>query len=222
MIVKTNFGIDINLLQEAAQHLPVGDFRVPLNNPTGNFFYDPWILKEEFVGTVWEKIYNSLPVPKGEARLIKLNGGDAYISHADVDDRYHLNITGIKSYLIDLDNNVMHKTPADGVWYNMDAGRRHTAVNFGNRPRYQLVVRHLLNSSEIKDSVYVTIQTVNGVDKDDARFIFDDVLSPWLNYANKLGNINNFSYVDNIVKFNISQNSLNEFKEILPKEFVLE
>lgn len=222
MLVKTKFSINVNLLEEAAKQIPDDEFRVPLNVPTGNFFYDPWNLKQEFIGTVWEKIYNSLSVPKGEARIIKLNGGEAYISHADIDDRYHLNISGFKSYLIDLDNDVMHETIPDGIWYNMDAGRRHTAVNFGNRIRYQLVIRHLLTNTEIKNPIKVVIRSRCNIDKDDARFIFDDRVSPWLNSANKLGIINNFSYVDNIINFNISENVLESFKEILPKEFILE
>lgn len=221
MLAKTNFNIDVSLLDEAIAQLPDGDFRVPINKPTGNFFYDPWELKPEFIGTIWEKIYNTLPVPKGEARIIKLNGGDSYISHADIDDRYHLNIAGLKSFLVDLDNNIMHETIKDGIWYTMNAGRRHTAVNFGNRIRYQLVVRHLLNNSEILDPVNVTIISKEGIDKDDARFIFDDVISPWLNFANKLGNINNFSYSNNIINFNISKKELHNLKEILPKEFIL-
>ena len=52
-------------------------------------------------------------------------------------------------------------------------------------------------------------------------YIFDNTLSPWLNQANKLGYINNFSYSPIAVKFNIEKNKLDLFKSILPAEFIL-
>jgi hypothetical protein len=219
MINITTFGVSLKIIEEAQQNIPSDDFKFCLNNPTGNFFYDPWQLNEELIGTVWETIYNSLPVEKGEARLIKLEGGKSYISHADIDDRYHLNISGVKCYLIDLDNLKMHPLVADGVWYNMDAGRRHTASNFGNRTRYQLVIRHLLKRNDISNPVKVTVVPAEDLNPDSARFIFDDVISPWLNSANKLGTISEFSYNENHVSFITSDVILESFKSFLPKEF---
>jgi hypothetical protein len=56
---------------------------------------------------------------------------------------------------------------------------------------------------------------------DDARFIFDNTLSPWLNAANKNGFINDFDYSPVGVKFNIEKNKLDLFKSIIPAEFKL-
>ena len=121
MITETSYTVDPSLFQEACYSLPKHGMKTAINEPTGNFFYDPWILKTEYKGTVWETLYNSLPVTKGEARIIILDPNQCYQIHADIDDRYHLNILGEKCYLIDLDDNIMHFLKTDGIWYNMDA-----------------------------------------------------------------------------------------------------
>ena len=220
MLSKTNYTVDISVFQEACNQLPCRDMKTTINQPTGNFFYDTWELKEEFKGTVWETLYNSLPVTKGEARIIILDPAHCYQTHADIDDRYHLNILGEACYLIDLVKEQMHGLKQDGVWYDMNAGLLHTATNFGRRARVQLVVRHLLKKNQLLEPVEITLSsTVSNTD--DARFVFDNTLSPWLNKANKSGHINNFSYSPTVVNFNIEKNKLDLFKSILPAEFML-
>lgn len=219
MIYKTEFGVPLTLIKQASMMIPSDDFKFCLNEPTGNFFYDPWKLKTELKGTVWEEIYNSLPTQKGEAILIRLTGGESYISHADIDDRWHLNIAGTKCFLTDLDELKMYPLVQDGIWYNMDAGKRHTASNFGNRIRYQLVVRHLLKKNNIVDPIKMTIKSKDGVDPNDARFLFDDIISPWLNYANKSGTITDFSYINGVVVVSITPTIFKLFEMMLPEEF---
>jgi hypothetical protein len=220
MLSKTNYTVDVSLFQEACNRLPSQDMKTTINRPTGNFFYDPWVLKDEFKGTVWETLYNSLPVSKGEARIIVLKSNQCYQIHADIDDRYHLTIQSEACYLMDLVHEQMYPLKQDGIWYNMDAGLLHTATNFGRRDRIQLVVRHLLKQNELADPVPVSLATT--IDNaDDARFMFDNTLSPWFNKANKLGYIANFSYSSIFVKFDIDQNKLDLLKNILPSEFKL-
>jgi hypothetical protein len=192
--------------------------KTTINQPTGNFFYDPWVLKAEYVGTVWETLYNSLPAVKGEARIIILDPNQCYQIHADIDDRYHLNILGEECYLMDLVREQMYRLEQDGIWYNMDAGLLHTATNFGRRARVQLVVRHLLKSNKLIDPVEVSVSTTIS-NTDDSRFLFDSHVSPWLNEANKLGFINNFSYTPISVKFNLERSKLESLKNMLPNEF---
>jgi hypothetical protein len=194
--------------------------RTTINQPTGDFFYDPWVIKEEYKGTVWETIYNSLPISKGEARIIILDPKQCYQIHADIDDRYHLNILGENCYLIDLVRETMHPLTQDGIWYNMDASFLHTATNFGRRARVQVVVRHLLKKNKLKNPVAVSIAT-NLDNANHARHLFDNTLSPWLNEANKAGIINNFNYSPIGVKFNLEQDKLEYLKHILPEEFIL-
>jgi hypothetical protein len=122
--------------------------------------------------------------------------------------------------LIDLDDNIMHFLKTDGIWYNMDAGILHTATNFGRRARVQLVVRQLLNRNKLKNPVSVALATTIQ-NPDDARFIFDNTLSPWFNLANKQGRICNFSYSSLLVKFDIENDMLDVLKNILPSEFKL-
>jgi hypothetical protein len=220
MLSKTNYSVDVSLLQEPCFRSANEEMRTTINRPTGDFFYDPWILKDEYKGTAWETLYNSLPVSKGEARIIILKSNQCYQIHADIDDRYHLNILGEECYLIDLVREQMFPLKQDGIWYNMDAGFLHTATNFGRRARTQLVVRHLLRKNNLVEPIEVAVSTTIS-NADDARFIFDNTLSPWLNEANKLGFINNFSYSQVGVKFNIEKNKLDSLKHILSPEFVL-
>lgn len=218
MLTNTNYTVDPKLLQEACSQLPEQGMKTTINQPTGNFFYDPWILKAEFVGTIWETLYNSLPVNKGEARIIILDPARCYQRHADIDDRYHLNILGEECYLIDLVREQMFPLNQDGIWYNMDAGVLHTATNFGRRARVQLVVRQLLKQNKLTDPVDIALSTTIS-NTDDARFIFDNTMSTWFNEANKLGFINGFEHSAITIKFNIEQDKLESFKRILPEEF---
>lgn len=218
MLSKTNYTVDTSLFQEACCSLPSQDMKTTINEPTGNFFYDPWIIKDEYKGTVWETLYNSLPVSKGEARIIILDPARCYQRHADIDDRYHLNILGEECYLIDLVREQMFPLNQDGTWYNMDAGFLHTATNFGRCARIQLVVRHLLKQNKLVDPVEVYLSTTIS-NTDDARFLFDNHLSPWFNEANKLGFINNFANKSVGVTFNLERSKLESLKNMLPAEF---
>jgi len=221
MLTSTNYTVNSKLFQEALTLLPEEGMKTTINQPTGDFFYDPWVLKDEYKGTVWETLYNSLPAVKGEARIIILDPGHAYQSHADIDDRYHLNILGDECFLIDLVREQMHKLSQDGVWYDMDAGYHHTAANFGRLARVQLVIRKLLKRNNIEDPVAVTIKTKMG-NLDHARYVFDNTISPWLNAANKNGYISDFQYSLSEVKFNIVSHQLEYLKNYLPEEFILE
>ena len=220
MLTSTNYTVDTNLFQEALTQLPEGEMKTTINQPTGNFFYDPWVLKDEYKGTVWETLYNSLPVTKGESRIIILDPGHSYTAHADIDDRYHLNILGDESFLIDLMREQMYKLSQDGIWYDMDAGFLHTAANFGRRARVQLVVRKLLKKNKLVNPVEVALTTTMS-NEGHARYLFDSTISIWLNEANKLGYVTNFSYSSPFVKFDLEQDKIESLKNILPEEFKL-
>ena len=221
MITLTQYKIPKTLITEALTEIPHFDFRFTINEPAGDFFYDPWKLKSEFQNTIWQKLYDSLPVNKGEARIIKLEAGTCYASHADADDRYHLNLSGNKCYMIDLDSKEFYPLIADGSWYEMDAGRRHTAANFGNKFRYQLVVRKLLVRSALKNLINITFKIKELVDLEDARFIFDDVISPWISKVNKQGQMNDFKFQNGIVSFSIDPSLKQELEKLIPVEFEL-
>ena len=219
MLEPTNYTVPQELLQEAIASIPNIDSRLALNQPTGKFFNDPWEIKPEFKGTVWETILNILDEPKGEARLIKLVQGESYPSHADIDDRWHLALTGNNSYLIDLEKRVMHQTDKNGIWYSMNAGIRHTAANFGSEDRIQLVVRKLLPAPNIQNPVDVSITLKTVVE--DRRFIFDDVISPWLNYAYKKGIVDNFKGEDLIATMIVESDYVKELEDLTKEHFVL-
>jgi hypothetical protein len=219
MLRKLPYTVSLKMIEQALNDLPSDNFRYTINEPNGNFFYNEWQLKSIFIDTVWESIYNSIPFPKGEARIIKLASSESYVSHSDIDDRYHLNLSGIKSFLIDLDNKILHQLNPDGQWYEMNAGIRHTAVNFGNRDRFQLVIRKPLITGNFKNPISISLTLAPGVDKEDARFLFDDIISPWLNKINKLGKMKNFNSKNGTVSFIIDYLEFVDLQNILPKEF---
>jgi hypothetical protein len=208
----------MSLLQEAISQIPNFERRLDLTKPTGDFFYDKWVVVDEFKNTVWERILETLPVNFGQARLMRLAPGEAYYSHADMDDRYHLNLIGERAYLVDLDNQKMYPTVPDGHWYLMDAGLRHSAVNFSNKDRIQLVIRNLLTHGTIKNPVNIQLGLINP--QTDFRYVFDDVFSQWLNRHDKLGVIDEFKLVnEHTVSFITEEFLVKELQKMCPNNF---
>lgn len=209
MIHPTEHVVSKELLDSAYSSLPSVEFKFSLNEPTGKFFYDSWKIKEQFKDTVWEDILNSLSVGNiGEARLINLDIERCYTMHADIDDRWHLSFKHSDSYLIDLENKKMHQ-PKPGVWYSMNAGLLHSAVNFGDAARYQLVVRQLLINHKLVEPVNVkmTVKTPPA----NYRYILDSCISPILNALCKNKQLSNFNHVgDKYLEFTIERNSIPE------------
>lgn len=217
MINQIGYSISPSQLQEACNTLPDIDFKFTLNTPTGNFFYDPWELKPEFKNTVWEEIFNSLPGDKGEARLIKLAPGTCYWAHADIDDRWHLSLINELSFLAELKSQKLHTTEL-GVWYEMNAGLLHSAVNFGEVDRVQLVVRKLLTPGTFKESTNIKIMMPSLVN---ARYLFDQLYSPWLNYANRIGIIRDFSATSDSVSFNLNTEFVSDLEKLNDGNFTV-
>lgn len=208
MIKKTEFLVDPKLIDSARTlflSTQTHEDKITINKPTGRFFYDAWTIRDEYKNTIWHKILDTLQVDVGEARLIKLKPGTCYLSHADIDDRYHLNICGKLSYLVDLETSTLHQTHETGIWYSMNAGLRHSAVNFGEHDRIQLVVRQLLKNTIIQNPIHVTITEKTVDPTKNSRYVFDDLLSPWLNSACKNKHIANFSAKSNTIEFDIDR-----------------
>lgn len=201
MIQNTKYTVSLDDIAGAMGDVyDIGKFDI--SEQTGSFFYDPWQLKPEFLGTAWETIWNSLPEPKGQGRIIILESPSCYTSHADIDNRWHLNLCGDEAYLIDLEKEEMFKTVLDGKWYDMDAGVPHTAMNIGAEIRAQLVVRKLLPKNIINDPQHVRITGVEG----NIRYEFDKHLSPWLNRAaNNTKIISNVKVVKQGIEFDIEK-----------------
>ncbi len=223
MLVKTNHSVPLHLLKTAREEFNFSEFRTSINKPTGNFFYDPWEIKDEFKNTIWEQLLDTLPYTVGEARVINLKMGTCYQSHSDIDDRYHLNIQGDISYLVNLDTDTMHRVNNDGFWYDLDAGFRHSAVNFGVEYRLQLVVRKLLLKNVVSNPINIIIKSpLSNVDR--TRFLFDNHLSGVLNKYNKNNVINNFSpAVDGLsVSMTIDSDYISELESLLPPNFYIE
>ena len=219
MLTKTQFQLPKELFDEAFAQImnlsqfPGGERRIILNQPTGNFFYDAWQIKDEYKNTVWQRVLDTLPFEKGEARLMKLDQETCYTLHADIDDRWHLNLSGNNCFLVDLDTHKLHPTEKDYTWWNMDAGRVHSAINFGSHVRYQLVIRQLLLHGDIDNPVNVKI-TPNNIPADIFRYNFDQIYSPWLNYKSKEGQIANFRFDDTGIYFTVDNQHVDHIKNL--------
>jgi hypothetical protein len=194
--------------------LPILDLpKTKLNNPTGDFFYDAWQLKDEFKKPAIVDLFTQLG-SVGEARIIVLEPGESYCAHADIDDRYHLTLQGEHSYLYDLKNLKMYPTEADNTVYLMDAGRIHSAANLGYKSRIQLVVRKLLNKVELKDPCSVKI-IVNDPPYN-LRYLFDHSFSIVLNRLNKQGCMNKFKKISETeISFEIERTHLPQVNKLV-------
>lgn len=189
--------------------------RCAINQPTGHLLYDPYEIKQEWVGTEFERLAEEMPVVVSEIRLMKLDPGAVYRSHADIDDRVHLNLqSNEQCYLIDLDNQNMYPIVADNELYIMDGSYLHTAVNFGSSPRIQLVMRIPLIKHNNPTFINATIKFVNP--PHNLRYIIDQYVSPWLNRYVKykmLGYFENTTPVE--FKLKLDQTALDHILSIL-------
>lgn len=213
MIQQTRYKLKKEILEEISKIEQNG--KTSINDPTGNFFYDPWTIKPEFRNTALEYALSVLPGPIGEARLITLKSGTCYFSHSDIDDRYHLNITGDCAALINLETAQSWFLDNNGVWYDMDASYLHSAANYGQYDRTQLVVRKLLNNAKLTAPVCVKITPAGN----NPRYVFDNTLSPWLNKLNKKELINEFSVNIDGVSFCIDCSAVKQLVDIIPNDF---
>ena len=218
MVTEQRWQCPSGLIEQALAEHPVTDEVVVLNEHTGDFFYDTWNIKNEYKGTPWERILMSLPAPIGEARIITLAPGESYQSHADIDNRWHLNLTGEQCFLIDLESETMFKCQQDNSWYFMLTDRLHTACNFGSVPRLQLVVRELLRKSlSPSNLIPVTIKPIDPAP--DTRYKFDNIFSAWLNRVNQEYNMSDFNFSGSDVTFKLESELISELDALNTEDF---
>jgi hypothetical protein len=218
MITKQIWVCPEGLIDQALKEHPVSGEDTVLNEPTGDFFYDRWELKESYKDTIWQQVLDTMPMSIGQARIIKLAPGESYMAHADIDNRWHLNLTGEQAYLIDLDNKVMHKCTRDNRWAYMDASRIHAATNYGSIPRLQLVVREPLKRSRQPVDL-VSIGMEPAYEQHDFRYKFDKQFSPFLNCANQKYKLSDFAHTTFCLTFKLERELFDEFKQLLTPEF---
>jgi hypothetical protein len=200
MINKMNVAVPEEYFQEAKDNIPLIDFKLTLNYPTGDFFYSPWKIKDEYAGTVWERLLSTLPGNVGEARLIRLDTKNCYPVHADIDNRWHYTFHSINSYLIDVDTKTLYDLEP-GFWYYMDAGKMHSAVNMDCDARVSLVVRELLPDFQLTRPKNIRI--VPDTSLYNFRFLFDQYYSKLLNGLQTKRLLTSFSVDGSVVSFQV-------------------
>ena len=207
-VIRTK--INYKEIYNLVKNLPTG--KNVLTKPRGDFFYDPHILDEQYKGTEIEKVLDLIPM-QGEARVIVMEPGQSYSAHADVDDRWHLTLDADESYLVDLKNEKMYKSIADGTLYLMDSGRLHTASNYGYKPRYQLVIRKRLKGRHLNNPVFFNLTLIDP--PYNARYLFDKSFSILLNRLEKEEQITNFKKIsDKEIEFVIENEQITKIKEL--------
>lgn len=217
MITKQLWQCPPGLIEQALKEHPITGSTV-LNEPTGDFFYDTWKIKDLYKDTIWQKVLDSMPMSIGQARIIKMEPGESYMAHADIDNRWHLNLTGEQAYLIDLDNRAMYECTRDNHWAYMDASRIHAATNYGSVPRLQLVVREPLRRSR-QPVALVSVSMEPAYEQHDFRYKFDKIFSPFLNRANQKYKLADFAHETFTLSFKLEQELLDEFKQLITPEF---
>jgi len=218
MITKLLWQCPAELIEQALKECPIPAEASVLNEPTGDFFYDEWKIKDLFKNTLWKDVLDTLPCTIGQARIIKLEPGESYMAHADIDNRWHLNLTGEQAFLVDLDNKIMHECIRDNHWSYMDAGRIHAATNYGSIPRLQLVVREPLQRNRQTIDL-VSIQMEPAYEQYDFRYKFDKIFSPFLNRANQKYKLSDFAHTTSSLTFKLERELLDEFKQLITPEF---
>jgi hypothetical protein len=217
MITKQTWTCPEGLIEQALKEHPITG-SVVLNESTGDFFYDKWQIKDLYKDTLWQQVIDSLPMTVGQARIIKIEPGESYMAHADIDNRWHLNLTGEQAYLIDLDEKIMYECERDNRWAYMDASRIHAATNYGSIPRLQLVVREpLRRSREPIDLVRISMEPA--YEQHDFRYKFDKIFSPFLNRANQKYKLSDFAHATSSLTFKLERELLEEFEKLVTSEF---
>lgn len=188
--------------------------KLDIMEPTGNFFYDPWQLKESFRTPELIALFDQLP-PVGQTKIVSIPPGTAYQAHADIEDRYHITLQGKHSYLIDLEHNEMHSTDVNDQCYLMDTTSVHTAANFGDCDRIQLVIRLLLNRNRLNTPVRISIQPKLLDQPHNQRLWMDQHILTWLNQANKRGIMAHYNPMgeDTHWCFDLEQECVTEFEQ---------
>jgi len=215
MLKKTEYKFDLEPLKKLLESVKWDDRnRCNLNQATGHWLYDPYVICEEWKDTAFDSLLHSIPYPIGEARLMKLDSQKCYRAHSDADDRLHINITTNEySYLINLEENIMHNLYDDGFLYYMDGSKMHTAVNFGPTPRIQLVIRLRLDRNENKNYDKVDLKFIDP--PYNLRYLIDRKISPLINQYCKSGEIGFFDLVDSdTLYFEISADAIERIKKM--------
>jgi hypothetical protein len=160
------------------------------NDSKGDRYYREMELFDKYKGTVVERYVKSLNRKLSKVCVIIQEPGDTYPIHADIDDRFHLNLQSDNAYFIDFKTNISIPIETDRKVYLMNTGGLHSAVNFGLKRRLQIGATISLEYHNLKSPMSVNIH-YNGKNKN-YDYFYNFYVMPWLNLANKNKLINNY------------------------------
>ncbi len=187
-----------------------------------DFFYADRTLNCNLHNTEFERLWNTLDRP-GEAQIQIIDSTRCYRSHCDIDNRWHFNLTGDDSFLVDIENQHLWPTRVDGRLYYLNTTFPHSAVNFGMRPRIQLVIRQCLRKNSLTDPVKCWLHhpSEDTTHKNASRYLWDKCVQSWLNiHINTLGVVTDFQgdlalpSSDVAIQFKIESTHLREIDDL--------
>ena len=204
----------INEVVQQVQSMAFDSKRMALNTTNGNLMSGDYQILPQFVDTPLGRFLNELG-DIGEARLLCLESGDTYTAHTDPDDRIHLAITtNPDCYIVDLDTHQIHHVPVDGQVWNMDTSVRHTACNWGGKPRIHLNIRCKLP----KFSAPGWNIKISGGSYDWKQELYDGLMS-YLNQQIKLKNITGFDKInERELNLNCDEQTLKQITGMIAKK----
>ena len=189
-------------------------FKLDINLPTGEFYYDPWQLKPEYEHTAVAQLLHQL-APVGQAKIVSIPPGQCYLAHSDVEDRYHVTLQSEHSYVLDITHQQQYACVADDRVYHMNTAQLHTVMNAGYVPRIQLVVRQLLTRHTLVNPVHVHIEATEA--PYNLRQQWDQHILVWCNLANKQGVMTDFDPMNSEaqVQFRMERDQVDSLRSVL-------
>ena len=189
-------------------------FKLDLNQPTGNFYYDPWQLKPEYEHTAVAQLLHQL-APVGQVKIVSIPPGQCYLAHSDVEDRYHVTLQSEHSYVLDITHQQVYECRVDDRVYHTNTAQLHTVMNAGYVPRIQLVIRELLTRHQLVNPVRIHIQATQA--PHNLRQQWDNHILVWCNLAHKQGIITDFDPMNSEaqVQFHMESDHLDSLRAVL-------
>ena len=189
-------------------------FKLDLNLPTGNFYYDPWQLKPQYEHTEVARVLDLL-APVGQVKIVSIPPGQCYLAHSDVEDRYHVTLQSEHSYVLDITQQQSYECRVDNRVYLMNTAQLHTVMNAGYVPRIQLVIRRLLTRHTLQDPIHIHIEATEA--PHNLRQQWDNHILVWCNLAHKQGIMTDFDPMNSEarVQFRMESDHLDSLRSVL-------
>ena len=155
---------------------------ISIHTHTDDFYYGERHLLPQYKNTELERLWNTLDRP-GECQVMVMDSGRCYRSHCDVDNRWQFALSSDESFIVDIENQHLWPTRADGRLYYLNTTFPHSAANFSYSPRFQLIFRQRLQRNCLINPVKIWMHHASSdtEHKNHSRYCWDKRVQSWLN-----------------------------------------